>query len=127
MGSVGASTTNIILKQIQAMVNPQDIQAGYTDYEINNLFPVVSIPNKNVRSNPIQATEFVDIDKLKTIQPELSFNVLKEYLTDSQSSVSSSDLPVVTKYKGYYVLLDGNHRAAIEKLRGYSKLKVHIV
>ena len=67
-----------------------------------------------------------DIDKLKTIQSELSFNVLKDYLTDS-STVSSSDLPVVTRYNGDYVLLDGNHRAAIEKLRGRSKLKVYIV
>lgn len=121
------TTANAIINKIRGYINEDDLNKGYTDYEISNLFPrVQSQTNFNMSESKNGVVKYVDIAALKTTQAELSVNVLTVYAKNNTIK-SSSDLPIVTFKNGSYVILDGNHRAAIAKLSGKKRLKVRLV
>lgn len=86
----------------------RDTKLGYeieddtiqTKYESNVLFP---------------------IEKLETLQPFVLRSGIENY-----KRFDGTERPYVVEYEGHYYLLDGNHRAAIAKLRRQKEIAVDL-
>lgn len=71
--------------------------------------------------------EELDVSQIKTGQGSVQKNGVERIIySGNYSNGSSNDLPIVVRYNGNNVLVDGNHRVAAALLTGTKKMKVKV-
>lgn len=77
--------------------------------------------------------EVVDLGTLKTVQTWTDSRKLNgiaksiQDVDDMTPSGQTDGLPIVIKYKGEYILRDGNHRATVAKLSGKTSIRANVL
>lgn len=82
---------------------------------------LAEILDEGTRQKAYKSDVEIDIDDLETLQPF----VLKSGI-DNENTLTSNMRPYVCEYKGHYILMDGNHRVSIAKLKGQKKIRVDL-
>ena len=89
--------------------------------EVQNIWSDFKPTEKKIKKLPVEELSINEIYTWqKTVNKEGLLNML------NGDTPHSSDMPVAVKHNGKYVLVDGNHRAALAKLRGDKNINVRV-
>ena len=132
MGGRGAKSGSLRLHKIEYdpdwLYQPDD-KTDLADM-VKNPIPFVGVGEDKrlgyeIEDETIQTNFYEDVlfpvDKLETLQPF----VLQSGITNYQR-YDETDRPYVVRYQDHFYLLDGNHRAAIAKLKGQKYIAVNL-
>lgn len=104
------------------MTNLNDLRKNPIPYVgIENEYDIGNALENDTKQEEYKSNYEIPISKLETLQPFVLASGIDNY-----KSWDDTERPYVAEYKGHYYLLDGNHRAAIAKLRGKKTIKVDL-
>ncbi len=126
MGSVGG---NNLLSKINALEviamssvrTPLNIVSRQEGMEVQEYWDRVNPGEEQLSSLPIES---VDFNELYTWQRVVDSNGLRRMA--NSDTPHSSDYPIAVEYNGKLILVDGNHRAALDKLKGKQHIQVRV-
>ena len=118
-------------EQIQSALSKVDDLKPYKGYihQDDVRVPMKSDPlglgelSAGLRHSAPRVDAIVAIDDLTAIQRSVEKSVLSRYI---RSGLEGAELPVVIRYQGSYLLLDGTHRAVAQKLLGDKEIRVKL-